>query len=53
MIRCQGRHGAQDPHAWSWVGCVCSRILQWRDRTAQDDFAVNADEPEYYRRTAM
>ncbi|GAX74487.1 hypothetical protein CEUSTIGMA_g1936.t1 [Chlamydomonas eustigma] len=28
------------------------RIIAWKDRTTPDNFAVNSEEPEYYRRTA-
>mmetsp|Transcript_9814 Transcript_9814/g.24473 ORF Transcript_9814/g.24473 Transcript_9814/m.24473 type:complete len:133 (-) Transcript_9814:542-940(-) len=28
------------------------RILGWKDRVSGDNYAVNAEEPEYYRRTA-
>eukprot|EP00955_Chlamydomonas_euryale_P044902 353000-Chlamydomonas_euryale.AAC.6 len=29
-----------------------SRIIAWKDRTTPDNFAVNSEEPEYYRRSA-
>mmetsp|Transcript_13886 Transcript_13886/g.24340 ORF Transcript_13886/g.24340 Transcript_13886/m.24340 type:complete len:133 (+) Transcript_13886:113-511(+) len=29
------------------------RILGWRDRVANDDYAVNSEESEYYRRSAV
>eukprot|EP00798_Chlamydomonas_sp_ICE-L_P003355 gene3355-13385_t len=28
------------------------RILLWKDRVTHDDYAVNSEEPEFYRRTA-
>uniref|UniRef100_A0A6U2FFM1 Uncharacterized protein n=1 Tax=Chlamydomonas euryale TaxID=1486919 RepID=A0A6U2FFM1_9CHLO len=28
------------------------RIIAWKDRTTPDNFAVNSEEPEYYRRSA-
>lgn len=28
------------------------RIISWKDRTTLDDYAVNAEQPEYYRRSA-
>lgn len=29
-----------------------SRIIAWKDRVTPDNFAVNSEEPEYYRRSA-
>ena len=29
-----------------------SRIIAWKDRVGPDNFAVNSEEAEYYRRSA-
>jgi hypothetical protein len=34
------------------ITALGSRIIAWKDRTTPDNFAVNAEEPEYYRRSA-
>jgi len=34
------------------VVCTLSRIIAWKDRVTPDNFAVNSEEPEYYRRSA-
>ncbi len=34
------------------VSLCCSRIISWRDRVMYDDYAVNAEEPIVYKRTA-
>lgn len=34
------------------VAYIFSRIIAWKDRVTPDNFAVNSEEPEYYRRSA-